>query len=729
MAAAARAWAIVALIPAVPSSPPVVRRDASAFDCQAHAACRRTSFWVLCPESDANSTARALRHSWLRGAHMRCAVSPGPHEYAPGVTRLPMVPLDPQTARVAKPSTSGLHPQFSAGSEAGAESLRALNLFLQRKVYATLRGMCEELISQRFDHFVMLDADTAVNLPRVSERLGELAPSVPGYYGYCYHAAPPVVSGGPGIFLTRAMLELACPRLDECVSMLDPESPDALPTGGGDAFLNACLRSLAPRVQPGCSQCGRGGCPFRPCAPWVGEWMMHAARAARSLSQRRAVGSSFFQHHHRAKPTHVPGGTDAALDADSVAYPAAPFGGWRLLRERALGLARRAGEGGWLGAGETLTYHRVRPTERVPGLAADPRCAVWVRLPTQLEPGGWHHVSSTCAPHFVIAGAPKGGTTSLFRYLLQHPEVLPPARKELLFFRAVALGHAARRASEHHRRAYMALFPHIDPRDFKLTGEASPGYLYDAQAADLFGSRLPSVRVVLALRDPRERAFSEYKHKLAERKPYWTAGAASFAQLVSGAQGALARCGLRRLYDSQRAWHAWFCAGGGGSNAAWRLEPQCLERERHAPQQQQQPAAQAGAAAACVLPPVLFESWYQLVLPQWLPLGNRLLVLFSEELFADPQATVRRVSDFLELSAGHAFDTAAAYNAERQRGLDMRANSSAMRAADAARTRTALDPALRRGLGALMDESIQRTDEQLRGAGRSGVPSSWRAAT
>ena len=62
--------------------------------------------------------------------------------------------------------------------------------------------------------------------------------------------------------------------------------------------------------------------------------------------------------------------------------------------------------------------------------------------------------------------------------------------------------------------AYMDLFPKIDPREFVVTGEASPAYLYSPSAAIFFESKFAShMKLVVLLRDPADRAFSEFKNK------------------------------------------------------------------------------------------------------------------------------------------------------------------------------------------------------------------------
>ena len=58
-----------------------------------------------------------------------------------------------------------------------------------------------------------------------------------------------------------------------------------------------------------------------------------------------------------------------------------------------------------------------------PGHSFDPRCVpVFVNHKYQ------------CLPHFIIGGVPKAGTTSLYKYLMGHPEVVPASDKELTFW-------------------------------------------------------------------------------------------------------------------------------------------------------------------------------------------------------------------------------------------------------------------------------------------------------
>ena len=65
---------------------------------------------------------------------------------------------------------------------------------------------------------------------------------------------------------------------------------------------------------------------------------------------------------------------------------------------------------------------------------------------------------------------PKAGTTSLYKYLMQHPEVVPAEDKELTFW-GNFFSPKRRRSRKEVTSRYLPLFPRIAPTDFKVTGE------------------------------------------------------------------------------------------------------------------------------------------------------------------------------------------------------------------------------------------------------------------
>jgi hypothetical protein len=115
-------------------------------------------------------------------------------------------------------------------------------------------------------------------------------------------------------------------------------------------------------------------------------------------------------------------------------------------------------------------------------------------------------------PDFLILGAHKAGTTSLYSYLSQHPQVLPASRKELHFFSK----HFARGAGWYRRR-----FPkraRMKRRRNRtglkvICGEATPYYLFHPHAPARISRLLPNARLIVLLRDPVARAFSHYQHE------------------------------------------------------------------------------------------------------------------------------------------------------------------------------------------------------------------------
>lgn len=107
------------------------------------------------------------------------------------------------------------------------------------------------------------------------------------------------------------------------------------------------------------------------------------------------------------------------------------------------------------------------------------------------------------APDFLLIGATKCGTTSLFFYLSQHPQILPPHKKEINFFN---------HNFEQGLTWYLAHFPAITDQKKYLTGEASPFYIYNKQVRLRIKQLFPNTKIIVMLRDPVSRTISEYYH-------------------------------------------------------------------------------------------------------------------------------------------------------------------------------------------------------------------------
>jgi hypothetical protein len=196
-------------------------------------------------------------------------------------------------------------------------------------------------------------------------------------------------------------------------------------------------------------------------------------------------------------------------------------------------------------------------------------------------------------PDFLILGAQKAGTTALYAYLRWHPRITGPSWKEVSYFDR----HYARGP-----RWYRGQFPNRLRARGALVGEASPSYLFHPQAPERVAALLPDAKLIALLRDPVDRAFSQYQHERAlGREPL------SFAEALAAeaerTRGEVERMCADPAYFSRAWWdHTYFARG---------LYAEQLER------------------------------WYAHV-----PRG-RLLVLTTEEYARDPAGTYARVLDFL----------------------------------------------------------------------------------
>lgn len=127
-------------------------------------------------------------------------------------------------------------------------------------------------------------------------------------------------------------------------------------------------------------------------------------------------------------------------------------------------------------------------------------------------------------PNFLVIGAEKSGTSSLYRYLEQHPQVSTGSIKEPLFFAAEGgqLSYPGPDGQTMYRAAssrtvtniedYEALFE--DAPTGSAVGEASPMYLYSPEAPARIRHHLPDARLIAVLRQPVDRAYSAFLHRV-----------------------------------------------------------------------------------------------------------------------------------------------------------------------------------------------------------------------
>lgn len=110
-------------------------------------------------------------------------------------------------------------------------------------------------------------------------------------------------------------------------------------------------------------------------------------------------------------------------------------------------------------------------------------------------------------PDFIITGVQKGGTTSLFAYLDQHPQLKLSRPKEVHFF------------DDNYQKG-MRFYKRYFPLKWnqRKTGEASPYYIFHPHVADRIKAELPDVKIIILLRNPILRAYSHYHMQLRTGK-------------------------------------------------------------------------------------------------------------------------------------------------------------------------------------------------------------------
>lgn len=124
-------------------------------------------------------------------------------------------------------------------------------------------------------------------------------------------------------------------------------------------------------------------------------------------------------------------------------------------------------------------------------------------------------------PNFIVIGAGKAGTKSIYEYLKQHPQIYMSKIKETKFFcchgyshdeclvgRNIPLNISVRDIDE-----YYSLFDGV--KNETAIGEVSPQYLTWPCAASNIKNAIPDCKIIVILRDPVSRAFSSYKYRAA----------------------------------------------------------------------------------------------------------------------------------------------------------------------------------------------------------------------
>ncbi len=197
----------------------------------------------------------------------------------------------------------------------------------------------------------------------------------------------------------------------------------------------------------------------------------------------------------------------------------------------------------------TVTFDQLTETPRVviekirafiPGLPADDSRDMERQAGHFIEPGLRHHrvrsarsflprmiargvrrISGRAGePDFLIIGAQRAGTTALYQYLCAHPQIHAPACKELHWFHAGPKDgdgyHKGHRTRQWYERQLVgrgkAAYERLLHRD-RLLFEATPEYLYHPRVPHKVFQLYPAVKLIVVLRDPLDRAVSQYYHE------------------------------------------------------------------------------------------------------------------------------------------------------------------------------------------------------------------------
>jgi hypothetical protein len=164
-------------------------------------------------------------------------------------------------------------------------------------------------------------------------------------------------------------------------------------------------------------------------------------------------------------------------------------------------------------------------------------------------------------PNFLIVGAEKCGTTSLYQYFKQHPDVYLPAKKELHYFSYDLIGKNAGGPGSANvlawacatREEYESHYRGIG--SYAAVGEVSPSYFYFSQISERIRSELGRPKIIIMLRNPIQKAHSQYMHLVRDNKetlPFFDALMAEEDRIEAG-WGPLWRYSESSLYAARIA--------------------------------------------------------------------------------------------------------------------------------------------------------------------------------
>ncbi|WP_305908383.1 sulfotransferase [Methylomarinum sp. Ch1-1] len=115
-------------------------------------------------------------------------------------------------------------------------------------------------------------------------------------------------------------------------------------------------------------------------------------------------------------------------------------------------------------------------------------------------------------PDFFIMGFPKCGTTSLYNYLIQHPEVMKADGKEQWYFSTFPIEPIEYYKFRYPFRIDKFIHKTIKNRQL-LLGDGTPDYIFREKSIKLIKSTAPNAKIIILVRNPIKRSYSYYKHE------------------------------------------------------------------------------------------------------------------------------------------------------------------------------------------------------------------------
>jgi hypothetical protein len=129
------------------------------------------------------------------------------------------------------------------------------------------------------------------------------------------------------------------------------------------------------------------------------------------------------------------------------------------------------------------------------------------------SPVRWLTGAGRVLPDFLIIGAMRSGTSSLYDLLARHPQVQPAIKKEVHFFDLHPQWGENWYRAHFPRRAWVEKV-RLGRGGSRITGESSPYYLFHPHAARRAARLVPTAKLIVTLRDPVNRAYSHYWHSV-----------------------------------------------------------------------------------------------------------------------------------------------------------------------------------------------------------------------